>query len=90
MRNNHYMKRAKQLWRSKNNMKSQEMWSRFCSKSGINPATHYEAWQFGGAPDNLAALVIQTIQLDVIPFDEVGADQARGEGEGDFLGYYHI
>lgn len=106
-------------------MKPEEMWSRFCSENGIDPATHYEAWQFGGAPDNLAALVmlgikyataslydlyevedeepmpqegdysvildskdeavcvIQTIQLDVIPFDEVGEDQARGEGEGD-------
>ena len=39
-------------------MKPEEMWSRFCSENGINPATHYEAWQFGGAPDNLAALVM--------------------------------
>ena len=106
-------------------MKPEEMWNRFCAENGLDPATHYEAWQFGDAPDNLAALVIlgikyataslynlyevedeepmpqegdysvildskdeavcviQTIQLDVIPFDEVGEDQARGEGEGD-------
>lgn len=106
-------------------MKPEEIWSKFCSESGIDPSTHYEAWQFGDAPDNLIALVmlgikyataslydlyaiddeepmpkegdysvildsrdealcvIQTTKLDAIPFDEVGEEQARGEGEGD-------
>ncbi len=40
-------------------MKPEEMWSRFCTENGIDSATHYEAWQLGDAPDNLAALVMQ-------------------------------
>ena len=37
-------------------MNDAEMWKRYCEKEGVNAA--YEAWAFGGAPDELAALVL--------------------------------
>ena len=43
-------------------MKPEEMWSKFCSENNIDPNTNYEAWQFGDAPDNLAALVVLGIK----------------------------
>lgn len=107
-------------------MKAEELWNEFCRKENIAVDTEYEAWQFGGAPDYLVALVmqkiktatasgydlyfipgeeeslpqvgeysviedskeqavciIQTSKTTVIPFDEVGDEQAYKEGEGD-------
>ena len=39
-------------------MTAEELWSAFCKKQGMDVNTKYEAWAFGGAPDNLAALVM--------------------------------
>ncbi|MGM9550247.1 MAG: ASCH domain-containing protein [Faecousia sp.] len=41
-------------------MNAQEMWNRCCEKEKITG--HYEAWQFGGAPDELAELVLNGIK----------------------------
>lgn len=38
-------------------MNAQEMWDRFLAETGT-AAAEYEAWAFGGAPDELAALVL--------------------------------
>lgn len=107
-------------------MNSEELWLEYCKQEKIATDSEYEAWQFGGAPDYLAALVmqkiktatasgydlyfipgeeerlpqigdysviedskeqavcvIQTVKTKVIPFDEVGDEQAYKEGEGD-------
>lgn len=100
------------------------LWKKFCAEKDIPADTPYEAWAFGGAPDELAELVLRgiktatssgydlyfadgeeppvvgeysvllnsrneavcilrTTKLTVLPFDEVGADHAYREGEGD-------
>ena len=112
-------------------MNAEELWKEFCSKTGTDEQTPYSAWAFGGAPDQLAALVIEGIKtgtasaydwyledskeplpkvgdfsviLDsrdealcvicttataVVPFDQVGEDHAKQEGEGDLsLNYW--
>lgn len=38
-------------------MTAQEMWERYSQKENITG--HYEAWQFGGAPDELVRLVLE-------------------------------
>lgn len=43
-------------------MTSEEMWRMFCAESDLDPTTHYEAWAFGGAPDELARLTCQGIK----------------------------
>lgn len=43
-------------------MTASEMWLEFCEKENISVDTEYEAWAFGGAPDYLAALVMQKIK----------------------------
>lgn len=99
------------------------MWNDFKRKSGCCEE-EYDAWQFGGAPDKLADLVmcgkkvgtasayclyeldqeelpkegeysvilnskdeavciIRTSKIYVVPFNEVSADHAFKEGEGD-------
>ena len=37
-------------------MNATEMWERYCEKSGVH--ADYEAWAFGGAPDELAELFV--------------------------------
>lgn len=110
-------------------MTAEEMWSEYARKEGI-AHTDYEAWAFGDAADELAALVvsgkktatasafplygleeeplpregeysvildsqeqavcvIRTERVYVVPFREVGEEQARREGEGDLsLAYW--
>lgn len=43
-------------------MNSKEMWRAFCACSGVPESTGYEAWAFGGAPDQLAKLVLAGIK----------------------------
>lgn len=43
-------------------MTATEMWSAFCRETGLDEATPYEAWAFGGAPDELAELVVKGIK----------------------------
>lgn len=43
-------------------MTAEELWKSFCQKENIDISTAYEAWAFGGAPDYLAALVMQEIK----------------------------
>ena len=38
-------------------MTEKELWAAFCRVSGTDAATPYQAWEFGGSPDLLAALV---------------------------------
>lgn len=38
-------------------MTHQELWLAFCKENNIPSDTKYEAWQFGGAPNELAELV---------------------------------
>lgn len=107
-------------------MTAEYLWKEFCEKNSVPVETSYDSWQFGGAPDYLAALVmqkiktatasgydlyfipgeeeelpqigaysviedskgqavcvIQTRKTTVVPFDEVGEEQAFKEGEGD-------
>lgn len=40
-------------------MNSKEMWEQFCIEKNVDPAVFHEAWQFGGAPDKLARLVLE-------------------------------
>ena len=42
-------------------MTAQEMWGCYSQKEDITG--HYEAWQFGGAPDKLAQLVLEGIKV---------------------------
>lgn len=39
-------------------MTAEQMWKEYCEKENIDINTEYEAWQFGAAPNNLAALVM--------------------------------
>lgn len=39
-----------------------DLWARFCDESGTDPETPYSAWAFGGAPDELAGLVLAGIK----------------------------
>lgn len=107
-------------------MNAETLWKQYCEASGTDESTPYEAWAFGGAPDQLARLVlegkktatasgydlyfvegeeeplpeigdysiildsndealcvIQTVKTAIVPFDEVGEEQAFKEGEGD-------
>lgn len=41
-------------------MNAEEMWERYCEKTGVH--ADYEAWAFGGAPDELAELVLNGIK----------------------------
>ena len=41
-------------------MNAPELWERSCEKSGVR--ADYEAWAFGGAPDELAELVLNGIK----------------------------
>lgn len=41
-------------------MNATEMWERYCEKSVVH--ADYEAWAFGGAPDELAELVLNGIK----------------------------
>lgn len=43
-------------------MKAEQLWERFCRKTGMDMDTPYEAWAFGGAPDQLADLVLRGIK----------------------------
>ena len=43
-------------------MTAEELWQEFCQKENLDRSTAYEAWAFGGAPDYLAALVMQGIK----------------------------
>ena len=46
-------------------MTADEMWSRFCAQTGLDPRTPHEAWAFcGGGPfaDELAALVLDGVK----------------------------
>lgn len=38
-------------------MTDKEMWHHFCQETALAEDTPYESWAFGGAPDELAALV---------------------------------
>ena len=106
-------------------MKAEELWRKFCQEKNIAGEVPYEAWAFGGAPDELAELVckgmktgtasaydlyalddseplpkpetysvilnsreeavcvIKTTKVTLVPFDQVTADHAFKEGEGD-------
>lgn len=39
-------------------MKAKDMWKDFSKKNNLT-GVHYEAWEFGGAPDKLAELVLK-------------------------------
>lgn len=61
-------------------MTEKEMWSRFCSETGLDPKTPYEAWAFcGGGPvaNELAALVLAGTKTatasSLIAFETEGA-----------------
>ena len=43
-------------------MTAQQLWQEFCNQTRQNPDTPYEAWAFGGAPDQLAQLVLAGIK----------------------------
>ena len=108
-------------------MTGEEMWRKYCHKSGVDKETRHDTWKFcGGGPlaDELAKLVlegtktatasagiayeveeeavpevgllnivlfdndeaaciIQNTKVTVVPFDEVCAEHAFNEGEGD-------
>lgn len=40
-------------------MKAEEMWRQYCLENGMDETMPYQAWQFGGPPDQLAELVLQ-------------------------------
>jgi len=40
----------------------EQLWADFCRNTGLDPATPYEAWAFGGAPDKLAQLVLAGVK----------------------------
>ena len=67
-------------------MKPEEMWSKFCSENNIDPNTNYEAWQFGDAPDNLAALVVLGIKYATASLYDLYAleDEEPMPQEGDY------
>lgn len=106
-------------------MKAEGMWRQYCLENGMDETMPYQAWQFGGAPDQLAELVlqgkkrgtssaydlyaldpsepmlkagdysvilnsfdeavcvIQTVETEMIPFNEISERHALLEGEGD-------
>lgn len=39
-------------------MTAEQLWAKFCSEKGIDPATEYSSWQFGDDPDRLLSLVM--------------------------------
>lgn len=41
-------------------MDAEEMWGRYCEKTGVH--AEYDAWAFGGEPDELAELVLNGIK----------------------------
>lgn len=105
-------------------MTAEMLWRRFADETGLDPATPYDAWAFGDAADELAALVLarkktataslyelyaldgeelscageysvllngvgeavcvlRTTRVYLSRFDEVTAQHAAREGEGD-------
>lgn len=69
--------------RTENVMTAEQMWKDYCEKENIDINTEYEAWQFGAAANNLAALVMigaktatassyERYQLEDEPAPEVG------------------
>ena len=62
-------------------MTAQEMWERYSQEENI--AGHYEAWQFGGAPDELARLVLEGTKVataSAYPLYEQGGEMLPQEG----------
>lgn len=43
-------------------MNAEQMWKEYCGKTGTDPETEYEAWQFGSDADSLASLVMQGVK----------------------------
>jgi len=43
-------------------MTAEAMWNTYCSACGVDSATPHSAWCFGGAPDELAELVLKGIK----------------------------
>lgn len=43
-------------------MKAEQLWEQFCRETGTDIDTPHEAWAFGGAPDQLADLVLKGIK----------------------------
>ena len=39
-------------------MNSTQLWEKYCSETGTDVHTPYQAWQFGGNPDELASFVL--------------------------------
>ena len=63
-------------------MNATEMWERYCEKSGVH--ADYEAWAFGGAPDELAELVqngIKTATASAYPLYEQEQEPLPQVGE---------
>lgn len=66
-------------------MTAQRMWECFCQSGGVPPETPYEAWSFGGAPDQLAKLVCKGIKTatasgyDLYALDEEEPMPAAGD-----------
>ena len=51
-------------------MTAEQRWSKFAEKNGIKH-NEYEAWQFGGAPDKLAELVLRGIKTGTASAEEL-------------------
>lgn len=51
-------------------MTAEQLWSKFAEKNGIKH-NEYEAWQFGGAPDKLAELVLRGIKTGTASAEEL-------------------
>lgn len=63
-------------------MNAQEMWKSYSEKEGITAG--YEAWAFGGAPDELAGLVlagIKTATASAFPLYELEGEPLPKAGE---------
>lgn len=61
-------------------MNAIELWAEFCSKKNIDVNTPYEAWAFGGAPDELAALVVKGVKFGTASaYDCYVAEEALDE-----------
>lgn len=43
-------------------MNAEALWQQCCQETNLDPNTPYEAWAFGGAPDELADLVCRGIK----------------------------
>lgn len=63
-------------------MTAEEMWNRYVRETGIKN-TGYEAWAFGEAPDELAALVVsgrKTATASAYPLYEREQEPLPGRG----------